>query len=92
MPIFSPRGLPQILYIEDSDESRSLVRRLLSHKYIVLEAGDPLDGLQLAEETQPDLILLDHNLPHMSGSEAATRLSKMLPKTPKVSAWTNSTA
>ena len=84
MPIFSPRGLPQILYIEDSDESRSLVRRLLSHKYIVLEAGDPLDGLQLAEETQPDLILLDHNLPHMSGSEAATRLSKMLPKTPIV--------
>ncbi len=80
----SPRSLPQILYIEDSDESRSLVRRLLSHKYIVLEAGDPLDGLQLAEETQPDLILLDHNLPHMSGSEAATRLNKMLPKTPIV--------
>ncbi len=84
MPTSSPRNLPQILYIEDSDESRSLVRRLLSHKYIVLEAGDPLDGLQLAEETQPDLILLDHNLPHMSGSEAATRLNKMLPKTPIV--------
>lgn len=80
----SPRALPQILYIEDSDESRALVRRLLSSKYVVLEAADPLNGLQLAEETQPNLILLDHNLPHMTGSEAATRLKKMLPDTPIV--------
>jgi|CXWL01.1.fsa_nt_gi signal transduction histidine kinase/DNA-binding response OmpR family regulator len=80
----NPRTLPQILYIEDSDESRALVRRLLSDKYVVLEAADPLDGLQLAEETNPSLILLDHNLPHMSGSEAATRLKKMLPNTPIV--------
>jgi len=79
-----PRKLPQILYIEDSDESRALVRRLLSKKYVVLEAADPLDGLQLAEETHPSLILLDHNLPNMSGSEAATRLRKMLPDTPIV--------
>jgi signal transduction histidine kinase/DNA-binding NarL/FixJ family response regulator len=80
----SPRKLPQILYIEDSDEIRSLVRRLLSHKYVVLEAADPLDGLQLAEETHPNLVLVDHSLPHMSGSEAATRLKKMLPNTPIV--------
>ncbi|HCB01050.1 MAG TPA: hypothetical protein DEP19_01595, partial [Anaerolineae bacterium] len=78
------RKLPQVLYIEDSDESRSLVRRLLAEKYIVLEASNPLDGLQLAEETQPNLILLDHNLPHMTGSEAATRLKQMLPNTPIV--------
>lgn len=84
MSIPDPRKLPQLLYIEDSDESRALVRRLLSQKYVVLEAGDPLDGLQLAEETQPDIILLDHNLPHMTGSEAATRLRKMLPNTPIV--------
>ena len=79
-----PRKLPQILYIEDSDEARSLVRRLLSKKYVVLEAADPLDGLHLAEETHPSLILLDHSLPNMSGSEAATRLRKMLPDTPVV--------
>jgi len=79
-----PRKLPQILYIEDSDEIRSLVRRLLSPQYVVLEAADPLDGLPLAEETHPNLILLDSSLPHMSGSEAATRLHKMLPDTPIV--------
>jgi len=60
------------------------VRRLLSPQYVVLEAADPLDGLPLAEETHPNLILLDSSLPHMSGSEAATRLHKMLPDTPIV--------
>ena len=80
----NPRTITQILYIEDSDESRALVRRLLSNKYVILEASDPLNGLELAEETDPDLILLDDSLPHMTGSEAATRLKKMLPKTPIV--------
>jgi signal transduction histidine kinase len=84
MPTQDPRKLPQILYIEDSDESRSLVRRLLSKKYVVLEAADPLDGFQLAEETHPSLILLDYSLPHMTGCETATRLKKMLPNTPIV--------
>jgi len=78
------RKLPQVLYIEDSDETRSLVRRLLSPNYVVLEAADPLDGLPLAEETHPSLILLDNSLPHMTGNEAATRLHKMLPDTPIV--------
>ena len=79
-----PRKLPQVLFIEDSDESRALVRRLLANKYIVLEASDPLDGLQLAEETHPNLILIDHSLPNMSGNEVTTRLKKMLPDTPIV--------
>ena len=79
-----PRKLPQVLYIADSDESRSLVRRLLAYHYVVLEAVNPLDGLGLAGETMPNLILLDNNLSHMTSSEAATRLRKMLPGTPIV--------
>ncbi|MFN8414349.1 MAG: response regulator [Anaerolineales bacterium] len=84
MTASDPRKLPQILYLAESTEARSLVRRLLSQNYVVLEASDPLDGLQLAEETEPNLILLDNNLPHMTASEAATRLKKMLPSTPIV--------
>ena len=79
-----PRKLPQVLYIADSDESRSLVRRLLAYRFVVLEAANPLDGLGLASETMPNLILLDNNLSHMTSSEAATRLRKMLPGTPIV--------
>jgi signal transduction histidine kinase/CheY-like chemotaxis protein len=84
MSELDPRKLPRILYIEDDESSRVLVRRLLAGHYVVLEAADPLNGLQLADETQPNLILLDHNLPHMSGSEVATRLRAMLPNTPLV--------
>jgi len=80
----SPRKLPQVLYIADSNDSRALVDRLLSEKYVVLEAANPLDGLQLAEDTRPSLILLDNNLPHITGNEAATRLRKILPETPIV--------
>jgi len=79
-----PRKLPQILYIADSDESRALVGRLLVEKYVVLEAANPLDGIQLADDTHPSMILLDSNLPHISGNEAATRLRKILPDTPIV--------
>lgn len=80
----NPRTLPQVLYIADSDESRSLVRRLLAFHFVVLEAANPLDGLELASETLPNLILLDNNLSQMTSSEAATRLRKMLPGTPIV--------
>lgn len=79
-----PRRLPQVLYIATSDESRSLVRRLLADNFVVLEAVNPLDGLGLAEETHPNLILLDNNVSQMTSSEAATRLKKMLSGTPIV--------
>ncbi|GAB1470193.1 response regulator [Chloroflexota bacterium] len=79
-----PRKLPQILYIAESSESRSLVRRLLAYNFVVLEASNPLDGLELAEETHPNLILLDTHISHMTSSEAATRLNKTLTGTPIV--------
>jgi signal transduction histidine kinase/DNA-binding NarL/FixJ family response regulator len=79
-----PRSLPKLLYIEDSPESRALIRRMLARDFIVLEAADPLDGLELAVDTQPDLVLLDINLPQMSGREVAARLRTLLPDTPLV--------
>jgi len=80
MSELDPRLMPRVLYIEDSKEARFLVRRLLQGKYIVLETDNPLDGLTLAEDTQPDLVLIDENMPGMKGSEVATRLRKTLPE------------
>ena len=78
------KSLPKILYIEDTADSRLLVRRLLARDYIFLEADNAIDGIDLALNTQPDLILLDINLPDLSGREIATRLKISLPNTPMV--------
>ncbi len=64
-----------ILYIEDDDASRALVRRVLIHAgYRVLVASRALEGIDLARVHHPDLILTDINLPDLSGREIAVRL------------------
>lgn len=66
---------PRILYIEDNDDNRMLVRKLLEREgFEVIEAVDGLSGIEAAQRESPDLILMDLNLPFMGGNEAATRL------------------
>ncbi len=67
-----------ILYIEDDPASRRLVQRILDNKgYKVHVAGDGLEGISLARETKPNLILMDMNLPSMDGREITTRLRSL---------------
>ena len=47
---------------------------------VIGEAGDGLEAVQKAEEFQPDLILLDSDLPKLSGIEAARQIRKTAPK------------
>ena len=62
----------RILYVEDNPENRLLVRRVLEAEgYSVLEAPDGPSGLKVAAQTQPDLILLDINLPKIDGYDLA---------------------
>jgi len=64
-----------ILYIEDDPGSQSLVQRALTHAgYRVLVASRGLEGLDMAVHEMPDLILMDINLPDMTGREITTRL------------------
>ena len=63
-----------ILYIEDNPGNRMLVRRILEAEgFSVIEAMDGLTGLEIAIQKQPDLILLDINLPEVDGYELAQR-------------------
>lgn len=67
-----------ILLIEDNEQNRYLATFLLEHHgYTVLAAIDGVSGLQLAESTVPDLILLDIQLPQMDGYEVARGLREM---------------
>lgn len=65
----------KVLYIEDDIGSQRLVRRVLeNHDYEVLIAGEGLNGIDLARQASPHLILMDINLPGMNGREITTRL------------------
>jgi two-component system cell cycle response regulator DivK len=64
-----------ILIVEDNEKNRKLVRDVLQHKgYKTLEAETAEDGIRLAQESGPALILMDIQLPGMNGIEALGRL------------------
>jgi two-component system, cell cycle response regulator DivK len=64
-----------ILIVEDNARNLKLVRDILAHLgYATLEACTAEDGLALARDRQPDLVLMDVQLPGMDGVEALGRL------------------
>ncbi len=63
-----------ILVVEDNEELRTLLRTILSEEYLVLEAVHGEEGLRLARERQPDLIVSDVLMPVMDGLEMVRRL------------------
>jgi CheY-like chemotaxis protein len=67
---------PRILYIEDNPQNMDLVCRILSHVggYEVYGAIDGLSGVETASREKPDLIIMDINLPDISGLEATQRI------------------
>lgn len=70
-----------ILYIEDNEYNRKIVRQLLSRSSSrLIEAADGETGVALAQLERPDLILMDVQLPRMSGLDA-TRLLRADPLT-----------
>jgi len=64
-----------ILIVEDNDKNRKLVRDVLRFKgYETLEAETGEDGVRLAQERRPALILMDIQLPGIDGIAALGRL------------------
>jgi two-component system cell cycle response regulator DivK len=64
----------RILYIEDEPGNRLLVRRVLEAEgFSISEAADGVSGLEMATQMEPDLILLDINLPEIDGYDLAKR-------------------
>jgi len=75
----------KILYIEDDADSREMIEDVLHlNGFKFLGASRGLEGIRIATEEIPDLILLDINLPDMDGYEVTTLLKsvKSLENTP----------
>jgi CheY-like chemotaxis protein len=69
---------PKILVIEDNDQNLYLVTFLLEKKgFAVVAARNGRDGIQMACEQMPELILLDIQLPMMNGYEVARQLRRV---------------
>ena len=66
---------PTILLVEDEPAQRAvLAYNLKSEGFDVIEAEDGEEALVMAQESLPDLVLLDWMLPHVSGLEVCRRL------------------
>jgi two-component system, cell cycle response regulator DivK len=66
---------PTILYVEDNALNRKIVRDLLRRTaYRLIEAPDGETGVEMALAERPGLILMDVQLPRISGFEVTRRL------------------
>jgi two-component system cell cycle response regulator DivK len=73
--------MPKILIVEDNELNRDmLTRRLERRGYEIVAAADGEQGLYMARQTSPNLILMDMSLPVLDGWEASRRL-KSAPET-----------
>jgi two-component system, cell cycle response regulator DivK len=66
--------MKKILVVEDVEYNVDLLVQLLEDEYELVTAADGAQGLELAEQERPDLILMDMSLPVMDGWEATRRI------------------
>lgn len=69
--------MKRVLLIDDSMIQRRIMKVLLKDKYELLMASSGLEGIKIAQKEKPDLILLDYDMPDMSGKETFEWLQDM---------------
>jgi two-component system, cell cycle response regulator DivK len=71
-----------VLIVEDVDVNIDLLTQLLEENYNLLVAKDGATGVTIAEQQEPDLILMDISLPGMDGYAATRAIRKSFPTLP----------
>ena len=67
---------PVLLLVEDNPELRTYLKNYFQSGFRVLEASNGHEGLVIAQQRNPDIILTDMMMPEMDGLELCTRLKK----------------
>lgn len=71
-----PEGCPSILIVEDQPDMRVFIRSCLGEHYLISEAVNGENGLEIAKEQIPDLIISDVMMPVMDGYEFTRRIKE----------------
>ena len=71
-----------ILIVEDTELNIDLLTQLLEDEYNLLIARDGAQGVALAQENHPDMILMDISLPIMDGYTATRTIRETQPNVP----------
>lgn len=66
----------KILIVEDNDELRSLLVETLGNYFLIFEASNGVEGIEMASQNFPDIILTDLIMPEMDGMQMAKKLKE----------------
>lgn len=84
-PIAAAQARPLALIVDDSPDVRLLLRTMAARRgFDVVEAADGVQGVTLAHERRPDVILLDLRMPELDGLEALAQIREEDPGVPVV--------
>lgn len=75
-------GIISILLVDDIAETRESIKKMLAFEQdfkVVGTAANGRDGVEMAKEMKPDIVLMDINMPDMDGLEAAGLITKSIP-------------
>ena len=72
--IVPPNDALLVLVIEDNDDVRMFIHSSIGHQYRILEAANGEEGVRLAQQQVPDLIITDLMMPKLNGYEVCTTL------------------
>jgi CheY-like chemotaxis protein len=78
-----PSGSPRVLVVDDTSSMRTEIRHLLEDAglAVVGEGGDGAEGVMLARELQPDVVVMDVRMPILDGIAATGYITRELPNT-----------
>jgi two-component system, cell cycle response regulator len=82
-PDVSTGSVPRVLVVDDNDDKRFLLRRILDKYFTVLEAGDGATAFATIGEVLPDVVLLDVLMPQLDGFEVCRQM-KANPRTAEI--------